>query len=283
MAATGEGSAPSPRDREQPAQPEDERPGRPGGRGAAGRGSSTIAKGLALLRTVGEFPHGGTAAEIGARAGHPFSTTYRLLGALVDAEFVEYSPGTRKYSLGLPVFELGQRVGHARGFIGTAQPVLEALTAATHESSVLAVLDGTHSLTVHTVDGPDFRTTTDPGDRGTLHTSAVGQALLAWLPEEEQARLVEAIELVPRTPHSITDRETLLAALRASRERGWTEQSEENDIGMNALGAPVLRRDGTVIAALAIAAPVFRADLDALRQHVPELLRAAGRLGGLLP
>lgn len=249
----------------------------------ASRGSSTIGKGLALLRTVGEFPHGGTAAEIGARAGHPFSTTYRLLGALVDAEFVEYHPGTKRYSLGLPVFELGQRVGHARGFGATAQPILEALTASTHESSVLAVLDGTSSLTVQTVDGPDFRTTTDPGDRGTLHTSAVGQALLAWLPEEEQTRLVETIDLVRKTPRSITERETLYASLRDSRERGWTEQSEEHDIGMNAIGAPVLRRDGTLVAALAIAAPVFRADLAALRAHAPELLRAAGRLGGLLP
>lgn len=247
------------------------------------RGSSTIAKGLALLRTVGEFPHGGTAAEIGARAGHPFSTTYRLLGALVDAEFVEYHPSSKKYSLGLPVFELGQRVGHARGFLGTAAPVLESLTAATHESSVLAVLDGDRCLTVHTVDGPEFRTTTDPGDRGTLHTTAVGQALLAWLPSEQRTRLVEKLDLTPSTPRSITDRETLLGSLRASMERGWTEQSEENDIGMNAIGAPVLRADGTLLASLAIAAPVFRADLDALRQHAPALLSAAGRLGGLLP
>ena len=52
---------------------------------------------------------------------------------------------------------------------------------------------------------------------------------------------------------------------------------------MNAVGVPVLRRDGTVIASLALAAPLFRADLGALREHVMALQDAAARLGTLLP
>ena len=167
---------------------------------APSRGSGTIAKGLAMLATVGEFPHGATAAEVAARSGHPFSTAYRLLGSLVDAGFVEYDARTKTYALGLAVFELGQRVGNARGFTGTAAPVLEELTARTGESSVLAVLDGVETLTVHTIDGPQYRQTTDPGDRGPLHSSAIGKVLLAWMPTDERDELLERLPLPASRP-----------------------------------------------------------------------------------
>lgn len=250
---------------------------------APSRGSGTIAKGLAMLATVGEFPHGATAAEVAARSGHPFSTAYRLLGSLVDAGFVEYDARTKTYALGLAVFELGQRVGNARGFTGTAAPVLEELTARTGESSVLAVLDGVETLTVHTIDGPQYRQTTDPGDRGPLHSSAIGKVLLAWMLTDERDELLERLPLPARTEHTVTDVSALRAELDASRAAGWVEQGEQHDIGMNAVGVPVLRRDGTVIASLALAAPLFRADLGALREHVPALQDAAARLGTLLP
>jgi len=245
--------------------------------------SSTVLKALELLRTVGEFPHGATAAQIATASGHPFSTAYRLLGTLVETGFASYEPASKTYALGLEVFTLGQRVAHARGFGGTAAPVLEELTALTQESSVLAVLDGTRTLTVHTVDGPQFRNTTDPGDHGPLNTSAIGKALLAWQPPERRAELLAATELAHLTAHSVTDPEELAAQLDASVARGWVEQHEEQDIGMSAVGVPVLRPDGTLLASLALAAPVYRADIAALREHVPALRKAADRLGVLLP
>lgn len=256
-----------------------------GGENSAAKrgGSGTIAKGLAMLRTVGDFPHGATAAEVATSSGHPFSTAYRLLGSLVEAGFVDYDPRTKTYALGLAVFELGQVVGNARGFTGSAAPVLEELTSSTGESSVLAVLDGAETLTVHTIDGPQFRQTTDPGDRGPLHSSAIGKVLLAWMPAEDRDELLESLPLPARTKNTITDIAELRAELDASRAAGWVEQSEQHDIGMNAVGVPVLRRDGTVIASLALAAPVFRADLDSLRSHIPALQDAAARLGALLP
>lgn len=249
----------------------------------AAAGSSTVVKGVEMLRTVADFPHGGTAAQLAEASGHPFSTAYRLLNTLVDTGFVEFDQRSKTYVLGLPVFELGQRVAHARGYSTSASPALQNLTARTHESSILAVIDGTETLTVHAVDGPQFRTTTNPGDRGPLNTSAMGKALLAWQDAERRAWLLDHMEFARRTPRSITDPAALTAQLDQARERGWCEQSEEQDTGMNAIAVPVLRPDGAAIAALAVAAPVFRADMAALREFLPEMRQAAERLGSVLP
>ena len=247
------------------------------------RGSGTIGKGLEVLRLLGDFPHGATAAEVATASGHPFSTAYRVLGALLENGFVELDRATKRYSLGLAVFELGQRVAQARGFAGVVQPAMEALTAATQETSLLAVLDGSETVTVHTVDGPGYRTTTDPGDRGPLHTSAIGKMLIAGLPKPEREATIAGLDLSQRTPHSLTDRADLQRQIEAAAAAGWVYQDQEHDLGMNAMAVPVRGADGSVIAAIALAAPVVRADRAALLEHLPRLLETATKLGLLLP
>ena len=132
-----------------------------------------------------------------------------------------------------------------------------------------------------TVDGPQFRTTTDPGDESPLHTSSIGQALLAHDPDADAT--IDAIDLVARTPNSITDPAQMRERLEQIRENGWAGQSEENDIGMNALAVPVFDLDGTLLASLALAAPVFRRSLDALIEFVPQLTETAAAIAARFP
>ncbi|WP_261163906.1 IclR family transcriptional regulator [Microbacterium sp. Marseille-Q6965] len=242
----------------------------------------TVAKGLEALRLLGEFPEGATAAEVVARLGHPFSTTYRLLHALTESGFVEYSPTDKRYRLGIPVFALATRVAHARGFDGTALPVLRELSRQTGESVLLLARDGDETVTVHKIDGPQFRTTTDPGDRGPLHSSAAGKMLLAALPERERRDTVARLRLSARTAATVTSENELLAQLERFGRQGWAGQSEEHDAGMSAIAAVVPHGTSPTLA-LAIAAPLFRVDLAGLQRHAPALRDAAARLGALLP
>lgn len=245
--------------------------------------SGTVAKAVTLLDALGDHPHGATVSEIAESAGYPFSTVYRLLNTLVHTGFLVFEPSSRKYRLGLRVFQLGQKVAHARGFSGTALPALEHLTDETGESSIMAVLDGDRCLTVHTVDGPKFRQTTDPGDYSPLHTSAIGKCLLAFADDRQREHLLATLELTPRTANSITDRDVLRAQIDTIREQGWAGQQEENDQGMAALAAPIRSGSARHMATVALAAPLFRQDLATLQQFVPELQRVAGSLAAELP
>lgn len=249
----------------------------------AAEGTGTVGKALSLLPLVGQHPQGATAAQIAEKVDYPFSTVHRLLTTLVGTKFLTYDSKERRYHLGLPIFQLAQQVAQGRGFQGTATPILEGLTAATGESSLLSVLDRDQQLTVHKVDGPQFRTTTDPGDRGPLHTSAVGKVLLAFADPTARQHLLETIELTPRTEHSISSREDLRREIERVRAQGWAGQSEENDIGMTALAVPVLSPAGGLIGAVALAAPLFRTNLKGLEHYLPELRQAAHQLSVQLP
>ncbi|MGX5358157.1 IclR family transcriptional regulator [Kocuria sp. KH4] len=245
--------------------------------------SGTAGKALGVLVLLGEYPDGATTGQIAEVTGYPFSTAYRLLNTLVDTGFATYDAADKRYRLGLRVYQLGQKVAHHRGFEGAAVPVLQHLTEVTGESSVFHVLDGDQSLTVHKVDGPQFRTTTDPGDRSPLHTTASGKVLLAFADRTTREHLLETIDLIPRTEHSITDRTELARQVEQIRAQGWAAQAEENDIGMAAIAAPVLSSSHRLIAAVTLAAPMFRAGLEDLRQHVPHLQEATAELGLKLP
>lgn len=241
-------------------------------------GSGTVTKALGLLTLLGDHPDGLPAGKVAEASELPFSTAYRLLNTLVGAGYAVYEDGPKTYRLGLRIFQLGQKVAHARGFEGTAGPVLRRLTEVTGESSILAVLDGDRTLTIAKCDGPQYRITTDPGDHGPLSTSAIGKVFLAFQPG-----LSGRTELAVRTPRSITDRGVLEAEMEGARAEGWVSQQEENDPGMAAIGVPVWSGSGRLVASMALASPLFRKDRDGLLGHLGELRAAAAELGPQLP
>ncbi|GAA2041996.1 IclR family transcriptional regulator [Yaniella flava] len=245
--------------------------------------SSTLTKGLDMLRLMGQYPHGAPAAVFAKESGLPFSTAYRLLNTLIEAGFAEFEPATKQYRIGLQVFELSQKISASRGYDGAVLPVLKELSRVTYESCLFSVRDGTDTVTVHTVDGPEFRQTTDPGDRLPLHVSSMGKAILAALPAEEMREVVAELHLEARTVHTITDQDELLAQLEAARVEGCVYQREEVDLGMNALATAVRSPSGAVLGAVAIAAPLFRADQDGLLVHRQALADAVQRLAATLP
>jgi DNA-binding IclR family transcriptional regulator len=243
-----------------------------------------VGKALGLLVLLGDEPRGASAAEISRRAQLPFSTTYRLLGSLTRDGFVDYEPDGRRYHLGLRIFQLGQRVSNHHGFAGTALPVLRRVTEQTGEATILSVRDGEHHLTVNKVDGPQmFRVTSDPGHLGSLSTTAVGKALVAFAEDADRERLLAGLPLEPLTDKSITGRDAFRAEIELVRRRGFAVMDEENETGMRAVAVPLLNAQGHAFASLATAVPVFRLSLEALEAHVPLLQEAAAELAARLP
>jgi DNA-binding IclR family transcriptional regulator len=243
-----------------------------------------VGKALGLLVLLGDEPRGASAAEISRRAELPFSTTYRLLGSLTRDGFVDYEPDGRRYHLGLRIFQLGQRVSNHHGFAGTAMPILRRVTEQTGEATILSVRDGLHHLTVSKVDGPQiFRVTSDPGHLGSLSTTAVGKALVAFAEDAERERLLAELPLEALTARSITDRDAFRAEIEEVRRRGYAVMDEENEAGMRAVAVPLLNSQGHAFASLATAVPVFRLSLEELEAHVPVLVDAAAELAARLP
>jgi IclR family transcriptional regulator, acetate operon repressor len=241
-----------------------------------------VGKALSLLTRLGDHPHGVLASELARMSGFPLSTAHRLLGALVRDGYARFDPETKRYTLGLRVFQLAQRVSQARGFTGLTRRILEEVSLVTREATMFAVLDGDRQLYVHSIEGPQqVRVVGEPGKHGPLHCTSQGKVLIAFSPADVRSRLVETLRLEKCGPNTITDRGRFRDEIDLVRARGYAIADEENEVGIRAIGVPVLDGD-YAIASVATAAPAYRMTVPELIQHLPTLTEAAKTLSAVM-
>jgi DNA-binding IclR family transcriptional regulator len=167
--------------------------------------------------------------------------------------------------------------------------VLEELHSRYQETVNLALLDGRHVIYVERLESPrSLRTATAIGTLTPLHCAALGKAILAHLPQEEQDRFLSSGPLETLTDRTITDPDRLAQELVAIRRRGYALDEGENIDGVYCAGAPIFDAQGHVAAAVSVSGPVQRmSELIADRTVAESVLQAASqvsqRLGYVLP
>ena len=236
------------------------------------------------MEALGEHPDGVGVSRVAKDAALPVSTTYRLLNDLVASSFASFDPETRRYYLGLKVFELSSRVSLTKGLSDVALPVMRRLSKEVGESVFMGVCEGTDILIIEKVIGPGrIQVNDNVGSRIPLHRLAQGKSILAFLPEDEREELIDNMILEPETPRTITDQDTLRDELEITRERGWASVDGENEEWVRAIATPILDARDLPVAAVAIAAPAFRVPMRELTKHATTLLDAVREIEVRLP
>ena len=216
--------------------------------------------------------------ELAERVRLPKSSVHRLLAALMAHGFVEREASTRRYRLGIRLFELGSAAIHERGLHNAAHPVLEELSISTGETCHLAVLSGLEAVYVYKVDGPSSVVMSSRvGGRAPCHATSIGKVLAAWAGEDLVRQLL-AQPLRRYTAHTITTGEGLDEELARVRSHGYAMDVEEFHDGLCCIAAPVREHSGRVVAALGIAGPHRRFEERQLEGLATTVVRAAAAL-----
>ncbi|MBO0761446.1 MAG: IclR family transcriptional regulator [Candidatus Dormibacteraeota bacterium] len=233
---------------------------------------------LRVLQAFGPHERDVSLGDLAQRVGLPKSSVHRLLVTLVGHGFVERDPSTRRYRLGVRLFELGSTVIHERGLHSAAHPVLEELSASTGETCHLAILSGLEAVYVYKVDGNSSITMSSRvGGRAPCHATSIGKVLTAWV-GEDVLRQLRGHRLRAYTDRTITSARALEAELARVREQGYALDLEELEEGLRCVAAPVRDGSGRVVAALGIAGPRRRFQDGHLDRVVPPVVQAAARL-----
>jgi DNA-binding IclR family transcriptional regulator len=233
----------------------------------------TLGKGLALLEVLAESREDLTLTEIAGRLRESATVVFRILRTLVAADYVRQDPETRRYRVGLKLWELGTRALNRASLrlVDVARPVLKWLTAVTGETSALAVLRDTDSLYLDMVDGSEpLRVYAEPGARAPIYATASGKAMLAHAGPELFDRVVRA-GMAPLTPRTLTRASQLRRRLAEIRRTGLAINQGERRADIAAVAAPIFNARGECVAAISISGPVarFQGDnLEALKRHV---------------
>lgn len=234
-----------------------------------------------VLRVLESFDPGErdvSLGEIAERVSLPKSSVHRLLATLIGHGLVERDPVTRRYRLGIRLFELGSAAIHERGLHSAAHPALEQLSSRTGETCHLAVLSGTEAVYVYKLDGPSsIIMPSRVGGRAPCHATSIGKVLAAWA-GDDLLRSIRSRPLRPYTASTITTAKALQAELDRVREQGYALDMEEFEEGLRCVAAPVRDHSGRVVAALGIAGPRRRFETEHLEGLVGMVVTAAGDL-----
>ena len=224
---------------------------------------ASFAKGLRVLECFGADSPRLSVSQVAQMTGLDRATARRCLLTLHAEGYADYD-GTLRLGMGaLASLPLPQIV----------QPWLDQLTEQIGESTSVSILDGTEI--VYLARAARRRVMSIglmPGSRLPAHCTSMGRVLLAALPIAEARALVEASDLAPRTPLSLTDPEEIMARLDLVRRQGHALIEQEIELGLRSIAVPVLDARGRTIAALNTGMAATHASPEVLRQSYLEAL-----------
>lgn len=242
-------------------------------------GIAVLGKSVGVLNLIADAPHPLNFTELLARCDLPKATLHRILSALCEYGLLRVDAGDKTYRLGFRIFELAHKVWADFDLGGAAQGELLQLWQNTGETVVLGVISGGHVALLDQRESTHaLKLSASPGMRHPLNTTAIGKAILAFMPPAEQARLLAQMDWVQASPHSITDPAAFAAQLQQIRTRGYALEIDENTVGASAVAAPILDPKGLPLGALSLSGPSLRLSEDILHQRAAELIAAARRV-----
>src|SRR5438105_7369008 len=248
----------------------------------------SLTRGLSILEALAETEGGLTLTDLAHRVTLPASTAHRLLSTLQRMGYVYQAGDLGLWYVGLQAFTVGSTFLANRDFVAQSHSYMRRLMEQAGETANLAILDGTEAVFIAQVQCHEMmRTLVKLGSRVPLHASGVGKAIFAALPDEQIDAILKVIGLPRITENTIVVPETMWAALRVIRQRGYSFDDEEHVLATRCVAATVYDEHAEPLGAISLAGPSSRLSDERIRQLGPIVAHTAEeltqKLGGKWP
>jgi IclR family pca regulon transcriptional regulator len=233
------------------------------------------------LRVIGSFTtesNALTLSEVATKTELSRGTARRLLLTLESLGYI-YSDG-KVFRLTSRVLELGYAYLSSLPVWQVAQPVMKGVVDDLDESCSLGVLDGQHVVYIAR-ERPKHLSFTpiNVGTRMAAHSNAMGQVLLADLPQDELDDYFRKASFEKFTKYTPGEESEIRSTLQRVARDGYSLSDQMLAIGRRAIAVPVRSRTGKVEMALNISAAVDRATKrDLVTRFLARLREAAAQL-----
>lgn len=215
--------------------------------------------------------------DLTAASGMNKTTVHRLMATLIQAGWVDRT-GEGAYRIAMPLFEIGSAALAKLDIRSAAKPFMTELATTFGNTAYLMVpaeqgavcidlLEGRNSLVVAGI---------TIGSVMPYHAAAGPTVMLAH--SEALRREWITGELPAITERTITDVDRLVEHLDGIREAGYSLSNSDYLPGVAAVAAPILGRDGSVVASISVGGRAEEFEGDALAAKIEKVCDAGARI-----
>jgi len=212
---------------------------------------------LDLLEMFARRKRPATLTEVAEELSWPRSSTFNLLGTLVERGFL-YEPKARGGYYPTPRWlTLAQDIAEAEPLPRQVHDLVKALAAATGETVGVCAQAGISAVFLDAVESEHaIRYAARVGKRMPIHATANGRAILSQLPGPERASILKRCDYVAHQPSTPLSPAAVEAEIAASLDRGWFQSLTEFTPDVVGVAIPLPVGDRRL--ALVVAGPAAR-------------------------
>ncbi|MBW1767904.1 MAG: IclR family transcriptional regulator [Deltaproteobacteria bacterium] len=219
-----------------------------------------VKKAFQILKFIADSDRGLGISELAKSLEMAKGTVHGITSILEELGAIARDPATKRYELGLTLFELGRQAYSQIDLRKIARPVMEELMEKVQETVFFGVMNREHVTILEIVEcGHDLKITAPVGTIIPLFVAATGKVFLAGLDENEAIKIIDKKGLPRHTDKSITDPKEFFEEIRKVRQRGYATDIGEYVSGLRAIAAPIKGESGQLAAIWVVG---FKASLD---------------------
>jgi len=243
----------------------------------------SVERALILLDFLATIDKDVALNEIAKALSWPKTTAHGLISTLRSRQYVDQSPTTGCYRLGVKLFELGNIVARSWDIRTVARPAMQELSCRLNELVQLATESGGEVLYIEKMDATNIiRIISEVGAKLPMYCTGLGKVLLAYKEPAEIKWIITKHGLHKMTARTITNRDILERQLVKIRSQGYAIDDREISEDLRCVAAPIFDRDGKVdyaISVACLAGNLYGERLDLVRD---ELLKTAAYISGMM-
>jgi len=236
----------------------------------------SVEKALNILSLFNSEVHELRNIEISEMLNIPAATVSGLVFTLKDNGYLDQNDETKKYRLGVELLDRASVFLDQIDIRKIAKPHMEEVRNWCGESVNLALrkekeviyierLLSDHSLSIHL----------ELGKRAPIHTTALGKAIVAFLPNNEFSELFNNYRFFSVTEYSITDLITFKEDIQKIRNLGYAIDNQENEIGGRCIGVPIFDHNHYPFSAVSVSVPIQRLPSNRVNEYGQYLLKVS--------
>ena len=238
---------------------------------------NALAKGISVLELLAENGEL-TVSAVAEKLGFNRAGSHRFLATLRELGYVEKKSDNR-YFLTVKLLELGMKVANHFEIRKAARPFMQELSIAFRETVNLGYLDGLDVLHLDKIDGLEIlRMDSSIGSRAPAYCTALGKAILAFLPSDQLHLILDKLKLEKHGPNTIVSKKELVIELDQIRNRGFAIDNEELSNGLRCVSAPVFDHTGLARYSISVAGPTSRLSMKRIKQIQKHVKKACDNL-----